>query len=100
MEPESTKNASGQERVGSGDWLDAGSVSPSPKRYKVTWPHDHKNLKIGDIVVLVETPRLDIWLLRESDMTLHPTKCQFDQYVHLMDAEVPNTQPQPTPPNE
>jgi len=69
-------------------WLDAGSAPASPRRYNVTWPHDHPTLKTGDEVVMVESPRPEMrnWLLRVSDMTLHPLKDENDQYVHLVAA--------------
>ncbi len=67
--------------------LDAGGLAASPKRYVVTWPHEHKSLKAGDVVVMVETPKFDFFLLRESDMTLHGLTGNGDQYVHLAEVE-------------
>ncbi len=66
--------------------MDAGSVAPSTKRYSVTNPHDHRTLKAGDSVVMVEAPNLDNLLLREPDMTLHRLQDKHDQYVHLIEA--------------
>jgi hypothetical protein len=76
--------------VGSSDLLDAGSVCGSSKRYVVTWPHEHKTLKLGDVVVMVVTPRNDNLLLREIDMTLHGIKDEYDQYIHLAEVEAAN----------
>ena len=63
--------------------LDAGNITQSPKRYIVTFPHKHKTLVVGDVVVLVENSRLDYFLLRVADMTLHVLKDDHGQYVHL-----------------
>ena len=74
-------------------WLDAGSVAPSMKRYRIIWPHNHKTLRAGDVVVMTETPRLENMLLREPDMTLHVLQDDSDQYVHMV--ETPNDQALP-----
>jgi hypothetical protein len=66
--------------------LDAGSIGPSVRRYRVTWSHGHSTLNPGDIVVMVESPEMRNWLLREPDMTLHSLMDKHDQYVHLEDA--------------
>lgn len=63
--------------------IDAGHVAPSSKRYRITFPHDHKKLKAGDIVIMTETPDFANLLLREQDMTLHRLADDSDQYVHL-----------------
>lgn len=63
--------------------LDAGSITASPKRYIVTFAHNHKTLVVGDVVVLVESSRLNFFLLRVIDMTLHALKDDNGQYVHL-----------------
>ena len=63
--------------------LDAGSIEPSTKRYIVSFPHAHKTLRTGDVVVMIETPRKEKFLLRESDMTMHWLTDDGDQYVHL-----------------
>lgn len=72
------------------EWLDAGSIEPSCKRYVVTYPHGHKYLKAGDVVVMVENPYADNYLLRESDMTLHHLRGQSDQYIHLVEVKGSN----------
>lgn len=69
-----------------GAWLDAGSVAPSMKRYRIIWPHNHKTLRAGDVVVMTETPRYENLLLREPDMTLHGLQDDSDQYVHMVEA--------------
>lgn len=68
--------------------LSAGSVAASSRRYVVICTHRHLGLKIGDIVVMLETPRprFDNYLLRVSDMTLHSLEDESDQYVHLTEA--------------
>lgn len=76
-------------------WLDAGSVAPSTKRYRINWPHNHKTLRAGDVVVMTQTPRLENMLLRESDMTLHVLQDDSDQYVHMVEAS--NDKPFPVP---
>lgn len=63
--------------------ISAGNVSPSTRRYEVTYPHDHKTLKIGDVVVMAETPKLENVLIRLTDMTLHRICDDSEQYVHL-----------------
>lgn len=88
--PDVTEQEKAPTPVACSDWLDAGSVAPSCKRYVVTWPHGHKHLKGGDVVVMVETPRLDNCLLRESDMTLHHLQGQSDQYIHLAEVKASN----------
>lgn len=65
--------------------LDAGSIAPSMKRYRVTNPHSHKTLKAGDIVVMAEGPRCENVLILEPQMTLHPLQDSNDQYVHLVE---------------
>lgn len=64
--------------------LDAGDVGPSSTKYVVTWPHGHRQLKMGDVVTVVETPggKMNL-LLRWSDGTLHETSDHHGQYVHL-----------------
>jgi hypothetical protein len=76
----------GGEAVRCSAWLDAGSIAPSMKRYRITWAHDHKTLCVGDVVVMTETPRLENMLLREPDMTLHKLQDDHDQYVHMVEA--------------
>lgn len=66
---------------------DAGSISPSPKLFVITYAHDHKTLKAGDIVAIVESPQGFNYLFR-SDHTLHNLSDGHDQYVHL--EELPN----------
>lgn len=68
----------------------AGKVVASPKQYKVSCVHDHKSLEMGDVVVMVETPRLEMFLLRVSDMTLHSLEDSNDQYVHLVEMGATN----------
>ena len=68
------------------DGLDAGSIAPSIKRYRVTYLHDHKTLKTGDVVVMTESPKFDNLLLREPDMTLHFLQDNNGQYVHMVEA--------------
>lgn len=63
--------------------LHAGSIWPSRKQYVVTDAHHHKNLTEGNIVLVVEDPKNNNWLLRLSDMSLHHLTGQSDQYVHL-----------------
>lgn len=62
---------------------DAGSVAPGVREFFITETHGHAHLQRGDLVVMVEDPRSNNWLLRLSDMTLHHLKGQADQYVHL-----------------
>ena len=61
----------------------AGEVAPSKLRYRVVEAHDHKTLQVGDIVVMLETPKFDNVLLRKVDMTLHVLTDANDQYVRL-----------------
>jgi len=82
---EMSDNASGP-AVSSTRLLDAGSIPASDRRYVVTWPHDHKTLKAGDVVVMTETPQVHNLLLRLADMTLHGLTDEHDQYVHLDEA--------------
>ncbi len=65
--------------------MNAGYVSPSKEWYRITDAREHKTLKVGDIVLVVETPspHLVNLLLRASDMTLHELQDESDQYVHL-----------------
>lgn len=67
--------------------IDAGQIKPSEKRYRVTWPHDHQSLKIGDVVILVALPFNAPMLLREPDMTLHNAFDGNRQYVHIEEVE-------------
>lgn len=67
-------------------WLGAGTVAPSMKRYRIIWPHGHKTLRVGDVVVMTESPSCDNMLLREPDMTLHRLQDDDGQYVHMVDA--------------
>lgn len=66
--------------------LDAGQIPASMKRYVVTWTHNHKTLKTGDVVVMTEDREFRNWLLREPDMTLHSLQDESGQYVHLGEA--------------
>lgn len=66
-------------------WLDAGAVAPSMKRYRITWPHEHKTLRVGDVVEMIETPLREHMLLRFPDMTEHRLQDDSGQYVHLID---------------
>ena len=68
------------------DGLDAGSIAPSMKRYRITYLHDHKTLKTGDVVVMTESPQFHNLLLREPDMTLHSLQDGHGQYVHMIEA--------------
>jgi hypothetical protein len=63
---------------------DAGNVPPSPKKFIVTGIHDHKTLKLGDVVLVVKAPNMENLLFRFSDCTLHDTQDKHDQYVHLI----------------
>lgn len=63
--------------------LCANNVAPSKIQYAVTFTHGHKNLCVGDVVMLVETPKFNNVLLRLSDNTLHDLQGQSEQYVHL-----------------
>lgn len=65
-------------------WLDAGTISPSLVRYRVTWPHAHKTLRAGDVVVMTKSPLYENMLLREPDMTLHRLVDENGQHVHLV----------------
>lgn len=76
-----------------GSEIDAGQVAPSQIRYLVKYAHAHKTLKVGDVVVMTETPTMENLLLREADMTLHRLQDGSDQYVHLVAS--PNTQAEP-----
>lgn len=69
--------------------IHAGNVSPSRILYTVTESHDHESLTEGNVVVMVEDPRFKNWLLRLSDMTLHPLTGRCDQYVHLSPLKSP-----------
>jgi hypothetical protein len=86
MSVEQTQENGQLPSVGSGDWLDACFVAPSMKRYRVTWPHAHKTLRVGDVVVMTESPSYDNFLLREPDMTLHRLQDDCGQYVHMVEA--------------
>lgn len=66
---------------------DAGHIEPSTKVYIVTLVHYDHTLKIGDRVVMTETPMRFNYLLRLSDMTLHCLQDSSEQYVHLMEYE-------------
>lgn len=66
-----------------GSAIHAGNVYPSRSWYTVTESHDHESLTEGNVVVMVEDPGLNNWLLRLSDMTLHPLTDRCHQYVHL-----------------
>lgn len=63
----------------------AGSIEPSPKRWRVVETHDHKTLRLGDVVIMAEIPLPDLSniLIREADMTLHWLRGDYEQYVHL-----------------
>lgn len=66
--------------------MDAGQVSPGPERWRVTYLHRHETLKVGDIVIMTETPRragMVNLLFRPSDSTLHLLQDEHDQYVHV-----------------
>lgn len=66
-------------------WLDAGLVPQSMRRYRITYPHDHKSLRAGDVVVMTRYSAYGNLLLRESDMTLHRLQDNRDQYVHMVE---------------
>jgi hypothetical protein len=61
----------------------AGELAPSKKRYVIEDAHDHPTLKDGQVVVLVEGPKLENMLIRVSDMTAHHLWDRCQQYVHL-----------------
>ena len=82
----STEDVSREALVRRSAWLDAGGIAPSMTRYRVTWPHEHKTLRAGDVVVMTETPSLENMLLREPDMTLHRLQDDGGQYVHMVEA--------------
>jgi hypothetical protein len=63
--------------------LHAGYAVPGMRRYVVTDAHYSKGLTEGNIVVVVEDPKSNNWLLRLSDLSLHHLTGQSDQYVHL-----------------
>lgn len=65
--------------------LDAGYVTPSTKRYRITWPHSHKTLKTDDVVVMTQSPEYGYLLFRESDMTLHYLQDDIGQFVHMIE---------------
>ena len=65
-----------------GPEVDAGKVVPGPALYEVTYAHNHKTLKAGNLVRMVEDPRYNNLLLR-TDWTLHWLTDEQDQYVHL-----------------
>lgn len=79
-----TDRADADGRLSLTDGLDAGSVAASAKRYRITYLHDHKTLRIGDVVVMTESPQLDNLLLRVPDMTLHRLRDDNEQYVHMI----------------
>ena len=81
-----TSNVQSGAAVACSAWIDAGSVAPSMKRYRIICPHNHKTPRAGDVVVMTETPRLENMLLREPDMTLHVLQDDSDQYVHMVEA--------------
>jgi hypothetical protein len=67
------------------DEVSAGSVPcGNGVLYEVTFTHDHKTLKPGDRVGVVECPHCRRNLLgRLPDFTLHDICGEHDQYVHL-----------------
>lgn len=75
-----------------GSVLHAWNASPGRTKYVVTESHDHKYLTKGNVVVVVEDPQNNNWLLRLSDMSLHHLTGQSDQYVHLSRADSLNTE--------
>lgn len=79
------KNAKNMKREDPVELIDAGGVAVSPLRYRVTWPHKHPSLRIGDVVVMTETPRHENLLLRLEDTTLHVLADENGQYVHLIE---------------
>jgi hypothetical protein len=68
--------------------LSAGAVPPGPAHLTVTHTHEHKSLRIGDVVIMRETPRMDNVVIRISDMTIHDIIGQGGQYIHLLPIEV------------
>lgn len=61
----------------------AGEVPCGPALYEVIDAHEHKTLKVGDLVRMVEDPHYNNWLLR-TDNTLHALQNgQGDLYVWL-----------------
>jgi len=82
-----TKKGTAKTPVPSLNDTHAGIVSPSAKRYVVTCSHGHRQLMVGDVVVVTESPDLKTVLVRESDLTLHDVRGQSAQYVHLAEAK-------------
>lgn len=70
------------------DETDAGSVAPGDQRYIVTYLHDHKTLRKGDVVVMREF-RSENVLVRVADGSVHALADDIAQYVHLRLDPVP-----------
>jgi len=64
--------------------ISAGKVCAGPNPYVVVELHDHKTLKLGDVVRMSESMNGDLFLIR-TDYTIHSITDDYDQYVHLED---------------
>jgi len=67
--------------------LSVGSIEASGKRYRVTNPHAHKTLVVGDIVSVVSPTPGSFYLLRHHDMSFHRLDDDHDQYVHVQEVK-------------
>ena len=66
------------------DQISVGNIAPSMQELVVVFVHQHKTLKLRDIVVMIEAPDSKNWLLRPYDMTLHELWDDSEQYVHVV----------------
>ena len=64
--------------------IPASDVAPGDQQYRVTFAPFHKTLRMGDIVVMRESPWHHNFLVRVSDATIHDVMDGNEQHVHLL----------------
>lgn len=71
--------------VETSELISAARIAPDDGQfYRVAVFGDHKTLKVGDVVVMRQTPRNDNVFVRLSDLSVHSISDKLDGYVWVV----------------